>query len=65
MYVKPNDVHEYAAAIVALMDDEPSGPELGKLGRARVEQELAWPYQQRAYLGVYDNLTKKTTKAGS
>ena len=26
VYVTPNDVHEYAAAIVALMDDEPARP---------------------------------------
>ena len=32
-------------------------PRLGKLGRARVEQELAWCHQERAYLGVYQRLT--------
>ena len=57
VYVKPNDVREYARAIVALMDDEPKRAELGKLGRARVEQELAWCHQERAYLGVYQRLT--------
>jgi glycosyltransferase involved in cell wall biosynthesis len=57
VYVAPNDVHEYAAAIVKLMDDEPRRAHLGKLGRARVEQELAWSHQQRAYLGVYRDLT--------
>ena len=53
VYVTPNDVHQYAGAIVALMDDEFRRSEMGKLGRARVEQELAWPHQRRAYLGVY------------
>ena len=42
-----------AEAIVKLMDDEPRRSRLGKLGRARVEQELAWSHQQRAYLDVY------------
>jgi glycosyltransferase involved in cell wall biosynthesis len=56
VYVAPNDVHEYAAAIVKLMDDEPRRAQLGKLGRARVEQELAWSHQRRAYLGVYRGL---------
>jgi glycosyltransferase involved in cell wall biosynthesis len=56
VYVAPNDVHEYAAAIVKLMDDEPRRAHLGKLGRAQVEQELAWSHQQRAYLGVYRDL---------
>ena len=32
---------------------------LGKLGRARVENELAWAHQERAYLGVYEKLTGK------
>ena len=53
VYVRPNDVHEYARAIVELMDDEPRRSELGKLGRERVERELAWSYQERAYLDVY------------
>jgi glycosyltransferase involved in cell wall biosynthesis len=57
VYVTPNDVHEYAAAIVKLMDDESRRTHLGKLGRARVEQELAWSHQRRAYLGVYRDLT--------
>jgi glycosyltransferase involved in cell wall biosynthesis len=56
VYVRPNDIADYAAAIVALMDDEPRRSRLGKLGRARVEQELAWSHQERAYLGVYRRL---------
>jgi glycosyltransferase involved in cell wall biosynthesis len=56
VYVTPNDEYEYAQAIVALMDDEPKRAELGKLGRERVEQDLAWCHQARAYLGVYQRL---------
>ena len=56
VYARPNDVHEYARAIVALMDDEPRRAQLGKLGRVRVEQELAWSHQQCAYLDVYRQL---------
>ncbi len=61
LYVKPNDVHDYAAAIAELMDDEAERARLGKLGRARVEQELAWCHQERAYLGVYERLTAGAT----
>jgi glycosyltransferase involved in cell wall biosynthesis len=57
VYVTPNDVKEYATALVGLMDDEPRRARLGKLGRARVEQHLAWSHQQRAYLDVYRQLT--------
>ena len=56
VYVKPNDVQDYAAAIVELMDDESRRSLLGKLGRGRVEQKLAWYHQERAYLGVYRQL---------
>jgi len=57
VYVTPNDVPEYATALAELMDDEPRRARLGKLGRARVEQHLAWSHQRRAYLNVYRRLT--------
>jgi glycosyltransferase involved in cell wall biosynthesis len=53
VYAKPNSISEYAAAIVELIDDEPRRNTLGKLGRLRVERELAWSHQKRAYLSVY------------
>jgi glycosyltransferase involved in cell wall biosynthesis len=56
VYAKPNDIHDYATAIVELMDDEPKRCLLGKLGRARVEQELAWSRQECAYLDIYRGL---------
>jgi glycosyltransferase involved in cell wall biosynthesis len=59
-YVTPNDIREYARAIVDLVDDEQRRARLGKTGRARVEQELAWPHQKRAYLDVYQRLTSPT-----
>jgi glycosyltransferase involved in cell wall biosynthesis len=62
VYVKPNDVHDYAVAIAQFMDDEPERARLGKLGRARVEQELAWCHQERAYLDVYEHLTRDSGK---
>jgi len=57
VYVRPNDVRDYAEAIVQLMDDEPKRALLGKVGRTRVEQELAWSHQERAYLDVYQRVT--------
>jgi glycosyltransferase involved in cell wall biosynthesis len=57
VYVKPNDVREYAEAIADLMDDESTRARMGGLGRARVEEELAWCHQERAYLSVYQRLT--------
>ena len=56
VYVEPNVVHDYAVALVALMDDEPRRSRMGRLGRARVEEELAWSYQEARYLSVYQKL---------
>jgi glycosyltransferase involved in cell wall biosynthesis len=70
VYVTPNDVHEYARAIVDLADDKAAREQLAKNGRTRVEDELAWEHQRRAYLGVYQQLTGRqltggTARAGS
>jgi glycosyltransferase involved in cell wall biosynthesis len=56
VYVQPNDERQYAEAIVALLDDELRRSLMGKLARERVEQELAWSYQESAYLGVYQRV---------
>jgi glycosyltransferase involved in cell wall biosynthesis len=62
VYVKPTgnpeqDIRDYAKAIVDLMDDEERRALMGKFGRVRVENELAWSHSERAYLGVYECLT--------
>jgi glycosyltransferase involved in cell wall biosynthesis len=59
VYATPNDVREYAKAIADLMDDEAARAQLGKFGRARVEDELAWGHQVGYYLGVYNGLTER------
>jgi glycosyltransferase involved in cell wall biosynthesis len=61
VYVKPTgdaerDVRDYAHAIAGLIDNADERARMGKLGRARVEEELAWPYQERAYLSVYQRV---------
>jgi len=53
VYVTPNDVREYAEAIVQLIDDPSRRKRLGELGRDLVERELAWAHQVPAYIGVY------------
>ncbi|MGW5190174.1 glycosyltransferase family 4 protein [Kribbella sp. NPDC004138] len=57
VYVEPNDVAQYGDAIVELLDDQVHRRRMAKLGRERVERVLAWRHQQKAYLGVYDQLT--------
>ena len=62
VYVKPTgdpgqDVRDYAQAIVDLIDDEDARTRMGKIGRIRVEEKLAWSHSERAYVGVYAQLT--------
>ncbi|RZU12223.1 glycosyltransferase involved in cell wall biosynthesis [Kribbella rubisoli] len=64
VYVEPNDVAQYGEAIVELLDDEVRRRRMGKLGRERVEQVLAWKHQQKAYLQVYDALTGHVSHLG-
>ena len=60
------DVRDYARAIVELIDQEEDRARMSKLGRARVEEELAWSFQQRAYLGVYARVAPlASTSSGS
>jgi glycosyltransferase involved in cell wall biosynthesis len=68
VYVKPTgneqrDVRDYAQAIVDLIDDGGLRERMGKLGRVRVEEELAWPFQERSYLGVYAQVAPLAGKA--
>ncbi|MGO9857377.1 MAG: glycosyltransferase family 4 protein [Acidimicrobiales bacterium] len=56
-YATPNEVGELARLLVDLIDDEPRRRAMGRAGRARIEQELAWGHQAPRYVGVYEALT--------
>ncbi len=56
VYAQPNLVEDYARTIVDLLDDEARRREMGRLGRRRIERELAWEHQASIYVGVYDRL---------
>jgi glycosyltransferase involved in cell wall biosynthesis len=61
VYVAPTgsaeqDVRDYAKAIVDLLDDTENRVRMGKIGRVRVEEKLAWPRSARAYLSVYQRV---------
>ncbi len=56
VYATPNDTEELAKLLVDLVDDEPRRRSMGRAGRARIEQELAWEHQAPRYVGVYEKL---------
>ena len=61
VYAEPNEVADFARKIVELVDDEERRTAMGRLGRERVERELAWTHQQRGYVAVYDELSGHTS----
>jgi glycosyltransferase involved in cell wall biosynthesis len=62
-YVEPGDVEAYARAVVELVDDPEARARMGRRGRERVEQQLAWEHQRVGYLAVFDELTKRLGEA--
>jgi len=56
LYAQPNDISDFSAKVVELLDDEARRHEMGALGRRRVVEQLAWRHQSPAYVGVYDRL---------
>ena len=56
VYAHPNDELDFAQQIAALMDDPERRKKMGQIGRERVETELAWPYQEKHLLEVYEAL---------
>ncbi|MHA1232976.1 MAG: glycosyltransferase family 4 protein [Candidatus Helarchaeota archaeon] len=58
VYVTPNDEMKYAKAIMKLMDDENARYEMGRYGRKRVEEKLAWQIVSQNLIHAYEWLRK-------
>jgi glycosyltransferase involved in cell wall biosynthesis len=54
LYAKPNDPIDMACKIVELLDDPARRAAMGRFGRGRIENELAWVYESPKLLAAYD-----------
>jgi glycosyltransferase involved in cell wall biosynthesis len=56
VYVSPTDDERFAAAIDALLDDSGRREAMGRMGRERVEAQLAWHHSERELLRAYERV---------
>lgn len=61
-YVSVDDPVAYAESLVELLDDAEAREKMGRLGRERVEQSLAWRHQESVYVEVYRRLLGISTE---
>jgi len=56
LYARRNDIRDFAAKIVELVDDPARRGAMGRYGRLRIETELEWRYEVPKLLAAYDAL---------
>lgn len=59
LYAIPNDPRNFAEKILELLSDQSKRDHMGKIGRKRVETEMAWQYQIPALISAYQKALKK------
>jgi glycosyltransferase involved in cell wall biosynthesis len=59
LYAQPNDEKDLAAKILELIDNSELRTQMGKLGRKRIEDELAWSHQIPKLLHAYEALEER------
>jgi glycosyltransferase involved in cell wall biosynthesis len=58
--IDDSTIERFAAAVVELLGNEDRRAEMAVAGRRRAEQVLDWAPQRSAYVGVFDELFKRT-----
>ena len=59
LYARPNDELDFARQVAVLMDDPELREKMGRIGRERIENELAWPYQAKHLLDAYEAIAAR------
>ena len=57
IYARANNELDLARKIASLMDDRQKRMKMGKIGRQRIESELAWSHQQKYLLEAYESIS--------
>jgi glycosyltransferase involved in cell wall biosynthesis len=60
IYAKPNDPVDLAEKIVELLDDPNRRERMGRFGRDRVVNELAWGHEAPKLLAAYERLWRSS-----
>lgn len=55
-YATPNDIHEFTALIIELLDNEENRCKMGQFGLERVCKSLAWDYSRPHLLAAYSKV---------
>ncbi len=56
LYATPDDEIDFAKCLLQLFDDPELRSTMGKIGRARIENELAWQHQEKSLVETYRKL---------
>ena len=62
LYARPDDPADLAAKVLELLDDPQRRERMGRLGRERVERELAWRHQAPQLLAAYAALRENAPR---
>ena len=62
LYARPNDEAEFARNISIFMDDPEGCRKMGKIGRRRIEAELAWKHQEKHLIQAYESMLHSRSK---
>jgi glycosyltransferase involved in cell wall biosynthesis len=59
-FVTTDKAADLAEAVIELLDDPERRQLMGRVGRARIEDELGWPAQAEPYVAVYQRVCTRT-----